>query len=339
MRAGCVVGCLLVVLGCGGSASTTTSSSAPSRQASPTDSAPRPRGAPGVRTTMMALHQTGGVPPGWRFVPPPGDVATGRRLFADLGCSSCHKVKGERWEREAGPEGPELTGMGAHHPPGYFAEAIVNPDAVVVDGPGWVDPDGRSTMPSYPDLTIAQLADLVAYIASLRTGHDMAAMMAGGGAAPGGAGGPAGGAPAGGAPAGGAPAGGAPRSLLPANLVERPPPPEQPAKAFFAQSYDVLPGRMAEFLAWFRAEGAPQFLAIPGLVSVETFVDNLRPTTSVTTLWGFRDPQALNAFSDLMATRPELIALGDRFDSFIGDHDHSTFVRPPIYRVPALSAP
>ena len=325
MRPGPLVACLLIVVGCGGAPTTTTTTTTAPASAARGASAPRPRGEPGVRTTMMALHQTGGVPPGWKLVPPPGDVATGRQLFQDLGCTSCHKVKGEPWENEAGPEGPELTGMGAHHPPGYFAEAILNPDAVIVDGPGWVDANGRSTMPSYPDLTIAQLADLVAYIASLRTGHDMSAMMAGGAAAP---------AP-GGAPAPGAP----PRPMLPANLIERPPAPEQPAKYFYAQSYDVLPGRMQAFTEWFRSEGARQFLAIPGMVSIETFVDNLRPTASVTTLWGFRDAAALGAFSDLMATKPELIALGERFDSFIGDHDHSTFARPPVYRVPALSAP
>src|SRR5438067_1683449 len=136
--------------------------------------APPPRRPPtrSVRMTMDALHRTGGVPPGWRLTPPPGDVANGRRLFVDFGCSSCHAVKGEPFAAKAGAQGvgPELTGMGSHHPPEYFVESILNPDAVVVDGPGYVGPDGRSVMPAYPEMELGQLADLVAYLQSLTAG-------------------------------------------------------------------------------------------------------------------------------------------------------------------------
>src|SRR5262249_34809284 len=66
--------------------------------------------------------------------------------------------------------GPDLTGMGAHHPADYFVESILNPSAVLVDGPGYIGPDGASIMPAYPDMTIAQLADLVAYLKSLNNG-------------------------------------------------------------------------------------------------------------------------------------------------------------------------
>src|SRR5262249_41588813 len=41
---------------------------------------PRPR-TPGVRMTMDTLHRLGGVPPGWKLTPPPGDVAAGRAAF------------------------------------------------------------------------------------------------------------------------------------------------------------------------------------------------------------------------------------------------------------------
>ena len=45
--------------------------------------------------SMAALHQAGGVPPGWTFTPPPGNAAAGRQAFIDLGCYTCHAVYGE----------------------------------------------------------------------------------------------------------------------------------------------------------------------------------------------------------------------------------------------------
>jgi hypothetical protein len=57
--------------------------------------------------------------------------------------------------------------MGGHHPAEYLAESIVNPSAVLVDGPGYIGGDGRSVMPPSPDMTIAQLINLVAYLKSL----------------------------------------------------------------------------------------------------------------------------------------------------------------------------
>jgi hypothetical protein len=67
--------------------------------------------------------------------------------------------------------GPDLAGMGAQHPAAYFAESILNPNAVVVLGPGYTTADGLSIMPTeYVNLlTVRQLLDLVAYLQSLRT--------------------------------------------------------------------------------------------------------------------------------------------------------------------------
>ena len=143
----------------------------------PGSSGERPRAAPGVRLTMMELHRQGGVPRGWQPRVPPGDADAGRATFVALGCPSCHRVAGEAFSRSApsGP-GPELSGMGSHHPAAYFAEALLDPDAVVLEGAGWVDDDGRSTMPAYPDLTVRQLGDLVAYLTSLK--QDAAAASA-----------------------------------------------------------------------------------------------------------------------------------------------------------------
>jgi hypothetical protein len=127
-----------------------------------------PQSRPGARLTMDSLHQQGGVPLGWQLTPPPGEVAAGRRDFDDLGCPSCHRVAGETFSHATTGAGPELTGMASFHPAAYFVESILNPDAVLIDAPGYVGTDGHSTMPSYPELTVGQLGDLVAYLASLR---------------------------------------------------------------------------------------------------------------------------------------------------------------------------
>jgi mono/diheme cytochrome c family protein len=133
---------------------------------------------PPIRTTMAALHASGGVPKGWKFLMPPGDPARGREAFVTLECFACHAVGGEDFPKSTkrGQEpGPELTGMGGHHPAEYLAESIVNPNRVIVQGPGYTGADGLSKMPDYGDvITVRQLTDLVAYLKSLTGGgmHD-----------------------------------------------------------------------------------------------------------------------------------------------------------------------
>jgi hypothetical protein len=268
--------------------------------------APRAR-TPGVRMSMDTLHRLGGVPPGWKLTPPAGDVQAGRAAFADFGCPSCHKVEGEAFSAKAGSTqvGPDLTGMGAHHPPGYFAEAILNPDAVLIEGPGYIGPDGHSVMPDYPEMTTRQLGDLVAYLSSLTTGGAHAGHVM---------------------PA---------QAVIPANLSARPAPPTSTAKAFFVQSYDVRPDKLAPFEAWWKREGARRFLAFDGLLSVDTYADYTRAQNPFTSIFGFRDMAALQTF---MAD-PGAEQLGLEFDGFIGDHGHVSQLWPPIYRVSTLSAP
>jgi len=131
--------------------------------------APGAQTTPGTRITMDALHAAGGVPPGWRFTLPPGDPAAGRQVYVDLKCYACHQIKGEQFPLKPGETavaGPDLTGMGRHHPTEYLVESLVNPSAVVIDGPGYVGGDGRSIMPATPAMTLAQLIDLVAYLKS-----------------------------------------------------------------------------------------------------------------------------------------------------------------------------
>jgi mono/diheme cytochrome c family protein len=131
-------------------------------------------GTPPTPVTMEELHRTGGVPRGWKFTVPPGDAKAGRALFAKLECNKCHEVKPDFPKTGgAGDAGPPLTGMGAHHPAEYFAQSIVDPNAVILAGPGYVGSDGRSTMPDFRDsLTITELIDLVAYIKSLSGGDE-----------------------------------------------------------------------------------------------------------------------------------------------------------------------
>lgn len=127
-----------------------------------------------VRVKMSELHGIGGVPPGWRFTLPAGDPVKGKEVFRTLECYACHIVEGQGFpEKATDKTGPQLTGMGGHHPAAYLAESILDPNAVILtDVPDWVGPDGRSTMPSYNDsLTLEQWMNLVAYLKSLTGGR------------------------------------------------------------------------------------------------------------------------------------------------------------------------
>jgi len=266
-----------------------------------------PASRPGPVVSMMDLHQQGGVPLRWKLTPPPGDPAAGRHAFEALGCPACHAVQGEPFGKPTGP-GPELTGMGTHHPAAYFVESILNPDAVLVDGPGYIGADGHSAMPAYPDMTLAQLADVVAYLANLTDGGQHFADNA-------------------------KPALGGPSGLAP--LPELPAPPASDARSFFVQLYEVKPGMLAEFEDWFRREGAAQFKRIDGVVSVDTWVNTVYDGPPVVTVVAFRDDAARVRFLADHTTE----GLARDFDRFIGPHPHFAYVRPPLYRAPGLSIP
>jgi putative copper export protein/cytochrome c551/c552 len=120
-----------------------------------------------ARVTMRELHAAGGVPDGWRFTPPDGDAEKGRAIFARLQCYTCHAVAGEKFPRPSGV-GPALDDVGRHHPAGYLFESVINPNAVIVEAPGYTGRDGRSIMPDYRDsLSTRDLIDLIAYLKSL----------------------------------------------------------------------------------------------------------------------------------------------------------------------------
>lgn len=135
-----------------------------------------PAASTSQRVTMDQLHAQGGVPRGWKFTLPAGDPARGRQVFANLECYTCHTVRNEGFPEasaDARRAGPELTGMGAMHPAEYFAESIIAPNQVILDGPGYTGPDGLSIMPSFADsLSVTQWLDLVAYLKSLASAGD-----------------------------------------------------------------------------------------------------------------------------------------------------------------------
>ena len=129
--------------------------------------AQHPAGAHGAApSTTQDAH---GVPTGWKFTLPKGNVTKGRELFAKFECYKCHDVEGESFPKATIGEnvGPELAEESSHHPPEFLAESILNPNAVV-DEAKFRGPDGSSRMPSFNDsMTVQELIDLVAFLKNL----------------------------------------------------------------------------------------------------------------------------------------------------------------------------
>ena len=129
------------------------------------------------KTEQETAHSAMGehAPPNWKFTLPPGDPVEGKKLFVESGCYKCHEVKGESFpvvgEDDKGI-GPELSQMADTHPREFFAESIVNPNAVIDPQDkelGFLGADGKSRMPTYSDvLTVKQLADLATYLKSIK---------------------------------------------------------------------------------------------------------------------------------------------------------------------------
>jgi mono/diheme cytochrome c family protein len=99
---------------------------------------------------------------------PEGAVERGQQVFVTSGCGGCHTIQGV----SSGQVGPDLSKVGqvaAGRVPGksaeeYLLEAVVNPDAFVVEGfSAGIMPQIYSTQ-----LSQQQLDDLVAYLASLK---------------------------------------------------------------------------------------------------------------------------------------------------------------------------
>jgi putative copper resistance protein D len=105
----------------------------------------------------------GGGPRSGTVTPPRGDAAHGRAVFGRLECATCHAIPDAQFSAPIQP-GPDLAGIGGRHP-GEIVESIINPNAQILDGPGYTNEQGRSTMPDYRDrLTVGELIDLVEYL-------------------------------------------------------------------------------------------------------------------------------------------------------------------------------
>ena len=115
------------------------------------------------------------IPTNWKFTLPPGDAVEGKKLFVESECYKCHEIQGESFpvasENDKGV-GPELSQMAGTHPPEFFAESIINPNAVIDPQDketGFLAADGTSRMPTYGDvLTVKQVSDLATYLNSLK---------------------------------------------------------------------------------------------------------------------------------------------------------------------------
>jgi Cu/Ag efflux protein CusF len=105
-------------------------------------------------------------PQGWRFTMPKGDPAKGKAVFEKFECYYCHQVRGEHFPSPA-EDAPELSQMGPLHPVEFFAESILNPNAVVPKA--YSRPDGKSPMTDFTEkMSVRELIDVSAYVASLR---------------------------------------------------------------------------------------------------------------------------------------------------------------------------
>ena len=97
---------------------------------------------------------------------PKGDPAKGKAVFEKFECYYCHEVRGEQFPYPT-ESAPELSQMGPMHPVEFFAESIMNPNAVVPKA--YREPDGKSPMTNFAEkMTVQELIDVSAYIASLR---------------------------------------------------------------------------------------------------------------------------------------------------------------------------
>jgi Cu/Ag efflux protein CusF len=118
-----------------------------------------------AKATEIEMHH----PKGWVFTLPKGDPVKGRAVYEKFSCYSCHEVRGEKFPPldKGQAVGPELSQMGPMHPLEYFTESTINPS--VVAAKKYRGADGKSKMPDFnADMTVQELIDISAYMASLK---------------------------------------------------------------------------------------------------------------------------------------------------------------------------
>jgi Cu/Ag efflux protein CusF len=119
-----------------------------------------------TKTTPPAKAAVNHHPKDWRFTMPTGDAAKGRAVFEKFECYYCHQIRGENFPSPT-ENAPELSQMGPVHPVEFFAESIVNPNAVIPKT--YRQADGKSPMTNFAEkMTVQELIDVSAYVASLK---------------------------------------------------------------------------------------------------------------------------------------------------------------------------
>lgn len=109
--------------------------------------------------------------PAHGFFLPKGDIAAGKKAFADLKCNTCHSVKNapDLESTVKVKAAPELGKRQAHYSRGWIANSIVSPShTIVYDSDGMAPDSELSRMGDFTEtMTVRQLIDLVEYIKSL----------------------------------------------------------------------------------------------------------------------------------------------------------------------------
>ena len=110
------------------------------------------------------------------IVLPKGDASAGRQAFQDLKCHACHRVAGRSGLPAPIAEavGPDLDATLRQRDPSELAEAIITPShsVSVRSSPAVRERLARETSSPMGDfsraMTVRQLADLLAYLRSVR---------------------------------------------------------------------------------------------------------------------------------------------------------------------------
>ena len=106
-------------------------------------------------------------PAAWRFTMPKGNAARGRAVFQKFECYNCHKVEGENFPYPV-DYGPELSQKAPLYPMEFFAESIINPNAVIAKEDRGLDGKSPMSQEHLEKMTLREFIDLTSYIASLK---------------------------------------------------------------------------------------------------------------------------------------------------------------------------
>jgi cytochrome c oxidase subunit 2 len=95
------------------------------------------------------------------------DAGRGQKLYQEVGCKACHSIDGSKgigptWKGVYGHEVKLADGSTVTADDAYLIESIKAPGAKVVEG------FPANAMPSFSFLTDTQIADLVAFIKTLK---------------------------------------------------------------------------------------------------------------------------------------------------------------------------